>query len=132
MQRLRKVGVVMALAVIVAIGSPLAAAAGTTYSGFSVTIGKFGGNGYTANQTKAASGGSGNVNISFVGNNYQVGASMLRSDNVQEGTKRYNLGAGYSATLPNSISAGKAVKMKLWGNPVWPVAVQANGTWRSN
>lgn len=132
MRNMKKMAAATALAVVIAVGAPMAASAGTAYTNYSVTIGKLGGNGYTANQTKTGSSTAGNVKVTFVGNNFTVGASMMKSDNSQEGTKRYNLGAGYSATLPNSIASSSSVKMKMWGNPTWVVAVQADGTWRSN
>lgn len=132
MRNMKKVAAATALAAVIAVGAPLAASAGTAYTNYSVTIGKLGGNGYTANQTKAGSSVAGNVKVTFVGNDYKVGASMMKSDGTQEGTQRTHLGAGYSATLPNSIASSSSVKMKMWGNPLWPVAIQANGSWRSN
>lgn len=127
----KKLVVVGSLIAAVVIGAPVAAWAGTSYESYSVTIGSGGGNGYTGNQTKAGGSVKGDVNVTSVGNDYTVGASMMKSNGSQEGTKRYDLGAGYSATLPNSIAASSSVKMKMWGNPFWIVAIQANGTWKS-
>ena len=128
----KKLIVTAALLAAVALGAPAAAWAGTSFAGYSVTIGAGGGNGYTGAQTKANGSASGNVNVTSVGNGSTVGASMMKNNGSSEGEKRYELGAGYSATLPNSISGGSSVKMKMWGSPFWFVAVQANGTWRSN
>ena len=121
-----------ALVAAMAFGAPFAAHAGTSYSNYSTTIGKLGGNGYTGNQTKAVSSKDGNVSVTRVGDNRTVGTAIQKSNGTAQGTARTELAGGYTATLPNSIPANSSVRLKFWGNPVWVVAVQVTGSWRSN
>ena len=132
MKKLKVVGVATGLAAILAVGSPLAASAGLVYHSYDLTIYKLGGWDYSANQNKVTSSKAGDLRVDFVGNGYSIGASMLRGAMTQEGTKRYNLSAGTWTTLPNGISAGYDVNLKVWGNPIWPVNIQTTGIWRSN
>lgn len=132
MNRMKLIGVAGALAAVVALGSPLAASAGLAYHSYNLTIYKLGGGDFSVEQQKVTSNKAGNLQVNFVGNNYAIGAAMVTPSLSQKGTSRYDLVAGDTTTLPNTISAGTDVVLRVWGNPFWPVDIQTTGIWRSN
>lgn len=107
-----------------------AAEAGTSYSGYNTTVGKFNGSGYTAYQTKTTSGAYGNLNSTTVGGSYTVDARMQSSTGT--GAWVRSVGDNDSRTLPNSVSSGRSARAEFSNDATTPVDVQVSGSWRSN
>lgn len=116
---------------VLATGAGLAVA-GTSYSNFSTTVGKFNGNGYTGNQTKSGSGTVANVTTSSVGGSYVVDARVQRSNGSDSGAWSRNLSDGSSRSLTNGIPSGASTRVQFSNDILTRVDVQVSGRWRSN
>lgn len=111
------------------LGVATAAFAGSTYAGFSTTVGAYNGSGYTSYQTKAISGARGNVITTSVGGSYKVDARMQSSSGT--GDWQRNLTDGDSRELQNNISARKLARVQFSNDLTTRVSVQVAGSWRS-
>lgn len=100
--------------------------AGTSYSGYSTTVGKFNGSGYTGYQTKSTSGKYGNLSSGTVGGNYVVDARMSSGSWVR------NVTDNDYRSLPNSVASGNSARVQFSNDFDTPVNVQVSGSWRSN
>lgn len=106
------------------------AQAGTSYSYYSTTVGKYNGSGYTNYQTKATSGAYGHLDSRSVGGSYTVDARMQASygtgdwvRSVTDNDFRY---------LPNNVPNGYSARVQFSNDWNTPVDVQVTGYWRSN
>lgn len=104
--------------------------AGTSWSNYNTTVGKFNGSGYTGYQTKASSGTYGELNSSVVGGSYTVDARMQASSGT--GSWVRSVTDNDYRTLPNSIPSGLSARVEFSNDITTPVDVQVSGTWRSN
>jgi hypothetical protein len=104
--------------------------AGTSWESYSTTVAATGGYGYTAYQTKAASGAA-EVSSSSVGGNKQVSARTNSSKSVGTWTG-YVVDDGTSHTLNNSHAAGESVRGQFRNRPQTVVQVQVSGSFKSN
>ncbi|RFA32138.1 hypothetical protein CAI16_18980 [Virgibacillus dokdonensis] len=120
---------VLGLAVgLLAIGGT--AQAGTSYSSYNTTVGKFNGNGYTGYQTKSSSGTYGDLRSNTVGGNYVVDARMQASSGT--GSWVRNVTDNDTRSLPNSVARGSSARVQFSNDLTTPVNVQVTGSWRSN
>lgn len=126
MQKNQRAIAALGLTIVTAL-SATSAFAGTTYSSYSTTVGKFNGKGYTSYQTKKYSGRAGDLQSSSVGGSYKVDARMLPG------------GVGISGVtdnseykLNNSINSGERTRVEFNNGVFTRVDVQVSGTWRSN
>lgn len=104
--------------------------AGTSYSGYNTTVGKFNRSGYTGYQTKAESGKYGHLKSKSVGSSYVVDARMTASSGT--GSWVRNVSDNDSRNLPNSVSKGKSTRVQFSNDLDTPVNVQVTGSWKSN
>lgn len=106
------------------------AEAGTSYTSYSTSVGKFNGNGYTAYQTKTTTGATGNLRSTSVGGKYTVDARMQASSGTGSWVRSVN--SNETRNLSNSVSKGSSARVQFSNDLSTPVAVQVSGTWRSN
>ncbi|MEW5323794.1 hypothetical protein V2J23_17245 [Geobacillus thermoleovorans] len=126
---MKKKLVVLSLSVgLVAFGG--AVQAGSSWSNYNTTVGKFNGSGYTGYQTKASSGTYGELNSSVVGGSYTVDARMRASSGT--GSWVRSVTDNDYRTLPNSVPSGLSARVEFSNDITTPVDVQVSGTWRSN
>ncbi|WP_026105185.1 hypothetical protein [Halalkalibacterium ligniniphilum] len=104
--------------------------AGTSYSYYNTTVGKFNGSGYTGYQTKASSGTYGHLDSRSVGGSYVVDARMQASSGT--GSWVRNVTDNDFRSLPNSVPAGTSARVQFSNDLDTPVDVQVTGYWRSN
>jgi hypothetical protein len=104
--------------------------AGTSWSAFDVTVGKFNGSAYTGYQTKTYSGTDGELNMSTVGGSYTVDARMTASSGTGPWVRSVT-DTDYRK-LPNSIPSGSSCRVQFSNDITTPVDVRVTGTWRSN
>ncbi|MBS2771894.1 hypothetical protein PNH38_14410 [Anoxybacillus rupiensis] len=104
--------------------------AGTSWSEYNTTVGKFNGSGYTGYQTKAYSGTYGELNSSVVGGSYTVDARMQASSGT--GSWVRSVTDSDYRTLPNSVPSGIECRVQFSNDLTTPVDVQVSGKWRSN
>jgi hypothetical protein len=104
--------------------------AGTSWSSYNTTVGKFNGSGYTGYQTKASSGTYGELNSSVVGGSYTVDARMQASSGT--GSWVRSVTDSDYRKLPNSVPSGLSARVEFSNDITTPVDVQVSGTWRSN
>lgn len=104
--------------------------AGTSYSSYNTTVGKFNGNGYTGYQTKSTSSKSGTLVSGFVGGNYKVDARM----NAVSGTGAWvrDVSDNETRNLPNGVGAGRKARVQFSNDLFTRVDVQVTGKWKSN
>lgn len=109
-----------------------AAMAGTSYSKYNTTVGRFNGNGYTSYQTKATAGANGYIKSTNVGGNYVVDVRMTSSSG--NGSWVRDLDDQDNRSLPGSSKMKKNCSVRAQFSNDWntPVAVQVAGTWKSN
>ncbi len=106
------------------------AEAGTTYTSYNTTVGKFNGSGYTGYQTKASSGTYGNLRSTSVGGKYTVDARMQASSGTGSWVRSVN--SNQVRNLPNSVARGSKARVQFSNDLTTPVNVQVTGSWRSN
>ena len=108
------------------------AMAGTSFSSYNTTVGRFNGNGYTSYQKKATAGANGNIESSNVGGSYVVDARMSSASG--NGSWIRDLDDGDSRTLPGNSNMKKNEDVRVQFSNDWntPVAVQVSGKWKSN
>lgn len=106
--------------------------AGTSYSKYNTTVGKFNGSGYSGYQTKSISGANGYISSSTVGGSYVVDARMNSSSG--NGSWLRNVNDGTKAELPGNSNQkkGSSVRVKFSNDITTPVNVQVVGSWKSN
>mgnify|MGYP004453715603 CR=1 FL=1 len=106
--------------------------AGTTYSYYNTTVGKFNGSGYSGYQTKVTSGANGLLKSSTVGGNYTVDARM--SSTAGNGAWLRNVDDGTVAYLDSPVSQvnGCSVRCQFSNDITTPVDVQVTGYWKCN
>ena len=106
------------------------AEAGTAYTNYNTTVGKFNGSGYTSYHTKASSGKYGNLRSTSVGGSYTVDARMQASSGTGAWVRSVN--SNQVRNLPNSVSKGNRARVQFSNDLTTPVNVQVTGSWRSN
>ena len=107
--------------------------AGTSYSKYNTTVGRFNGNGYTGFQKKAWSGANGVLKSSSVGGGYHVDARMIDTKgHVGKWTRRVNSKRTYTLGGNSKHRKGKSVRVQFSNDLTTPVAVQVTGKWKSN
>ena len=106
--------------------------AGTSYSYYRTTVGKFNGNGYTSYQTKSIGGANGNIKSTKVGGGYSVDARMNSS--VGNGEWARDIKTGTKTYLPGNSNQlkGTSVRLQFSNDVTTPVDVQVSGSWQSN
>ncbi len=106
--------------------------AGTSYSGYNTTVGKFNGSGYSGYQTKSISGANGYILSTSVGGSYVVDVRMNSSSG--SGSWLRNVTDGTQAELPGSSyqTSGTSVRAQFSNDINTPVDVQVVGSWKSN
>lgn len=109
-----------------------AAMAGTSYSKYNTTVGRFNGNGYTDYQTKATSGANGYIKSTKVGGDYVVDVRMNSSSG--NGSWVRDLDDNDNRSLSGSAKMKKGCSVRAHFSNDWntPVAVQVIGQWKSN
>ncbi|WJY26568.1 hypothetical protein [Sporosarcina trichiuri] len=126
---MKKKMVVGFLAFVLLISGGALTKAGTAFTSYNTTVGKFNGSGYTSYQTKAKSSADGYLNSATVGGNYQVDARM----NSSSGTGPWvRIDDNRSYFLINSVKSGAAARVQFSNDLSTPVSVQVTGTWSSN
>lgn len=108
----------------------VSANAGTTYTSYNTTVGKFNGNGYTGYQNKTTSSAAGNLRSGTVGGSHVVDARMQASAGTGAWARGVN--DNESRTLTNSVGTGKSARVQFSTNWNTRVDVQVTGSWRSN
>lgn len=117
-------------AVLVGVAGIGVAVAGTTNVAYSTSVAPFNGSGYTAYQTQATSGASGQLHSTSVGGSYVVDARM---DGPSNSDWVRNVTDNDSRTLTgNDNGSGAAVRLQLSNDLNTPLSVQASGSWRTN
>ncbi|WP_085505168.1 hypothetical protein [Thalassobacillus devorans] len=104
--------------------------AGTSYSYYDTTVGKFNGSGYTGYQTKSSSGTYGYLDSRTVGGSYVVDARMQASSGTGPWVR--DVTDSDFRSLPNSVNAGKSARVQFSNDWNTPVNVQVTGYWKSN
>lgn len=132
MLKLRKLFVAGVAAVAVLGGGLTAAHAGTSYTGYNTTVGKFNGNGYSGTQTKSATDRSGDLRSTSVGGNYKVDARMEGVNVGVPGTPWVRVDDNVTRKLSNVIHRGNKVRVRFSNDAGTRVDVQVRGSWRSN
>ena len=123
--------VVLAAAIPVLLGTTMVFA-GTSYSNYNTTVGKFNGSGYTGYQTKSTGGANANLFSNFVGGGYAVDVRMQSSNGTGgEWTRQIKTGY-YPVDGHVNHRVGNSVRLQFSNNFYTPVAVQVSGSWRSN
>ncbi|MCQ4925156.1 hypothetical protein CIW83_05345 [Tissierella sp. P1] len=125
----QKGNVSMLLIALIIMGS-VSAYAGTSWSSFSTTVPRFNGSGYTSYQTKSISSEDAEVDIDYVGGDYEVDIRLV-SQNRNSKWER-NVVDGMFFYIPNSVQAGERCRLEISNDLSTPVKVQVEGEWRSN
>ncbi|WP_352403399.1 hypothetical protein [Kandleria vitulina] len=109
-----------------------AAMAGSSYSKYNTTVGRFNGNGYTGYQKKSISGANGNIRSTNVGGDYVVDVRMSSSSG--NGSWVRNLDDKDNRSLSGSSKMKKGCSVRAHFSNDWntPVSVQVTGSWKSN
>lgn len=122
----------IAAAVVLTAAFTGSAMAGTAYTDYNTTVGRFNGNGYSKSQTKAIGGANGYILSGVVGANYTVDVRM----NCNKGNASWlrDLDDNQSKWLPGYYkqTAGESIKLQFSNDLLTPVAVQVDGRWKSN
>lgn len=106
------------------------AMAGTTNVAYNTTVGASNGSGFTAYQTQATSGASGQLHSTSVGSSYVVDARM---DGPSDSDWIRNVTDNDSRVLTgNDNNSGDRVRLQLNNDASTPVSVQVSGSWRTN
>lgn len=126
--KISKLAVPLAITGVVMSGA--AAWAGTSYSGYSTTVPRANGSGYTAYQTKSIAGAGADLRSRSVGGKYVVDARLEAAAGT--GSWARNVGDNDTRKLWNSVSSGKSARVQFSNDFNTPVNVQVSGTWRSN
>lgn len=107
--------------------------AGTSYSSYNTTVGRFNGSGYTGYQTKTTSGANGNLRSKSVGGSYVVDARMIESNGTAASWRR-NITDNKNYALDGHYShkKGDRVRVQFSNDLTTPVNVQVTGSWKSN
>ncbi|MFT4217247.1 MAG: hypothetical protein QM619_08720 [Micropruina sp.] len=123
-------GGVSAVGLILAFGAT-AAQAGTSYKSYNTTIGKYGGAGYSATQTKRFTDASASVRSATVGGDYTADVCLVPSNSgfCLGGSKTINDGS--NVLVWNFATEGSTVRLKFTDGWQW-VNVQVTGTWASD
>lgn len=121
---------IAATGAILALGAGVAMA-GTSYSSYTVVAPKFGGSGYTGNQTKSGAAVAGDLKSSVVGGNYTLTAWMQTTGGQDQQQVSY-INDNTSYKLPNNVAKGVTVRVRFKSGLLTAVDVQTSGTWRSN
>lgn len=108
-----------------------AAMAGTSYSSYTVTMPKFGGDGYTGSQTKSGAAVAGDLKSAVVGGSYTVTAWMQTTGGQDQQQVSY-INDNTTYKLPNNVAKGVNVRVHFKNGLLTTVDVQASGSWRSN
>ncbi|WP_232550247.1 hypothetical protein [Propioniciclava soli] len=104
--------------------------AGTTFQGYSTTVGKLNGNGYTAYQTKVGAGTAADLRSGTVGADYVVDARLQAAAGT--GGWARDVGDNDTRQLWNSVQKGASARVQFSNDWNTAVDVQVSGTWRSN
>lgn len=110
-------------------GGASAAYAGTGYTSYNTTVGKFNGSGYTGYQTQKTNGASAALESSTVGSNYKVDARVNGPKNGawKRGVTDYTL-----YWLSNDNLSNSRVRVQFSTGITTSANVQVTGTWASN
>lgn len=125
---------IVALTGVMAIAASVSVLAGTSYTGYDTTVGRFNGSGYTGyTQTKTVSGGNGTIASGTVGGNYVVDVRMQDSQG-NSGAWARDIGDNDTAPLDGHIYHSKGDSMRLhFSNDIdTSVNVQVTGEWKSD
>lgn len=132
MKKLHHLVTAASVAAIALAGFGGVAYAGGSYAGFSTTVGKHNGNGYTGTQTKSSAGAQGQIKGTVVGGNHTVGGHLqITKGTGTSGAWVRGIDDGDFVRLPNSIQSGRTVRVHFNTNVVNPVNTQVEGHWRS-
>ena len=106
--------------------------AGTSYSGYNTTVGRFNGSGYSGYQTKSIAGANGYIKSTKVGGDYVVDVRMNSS--AGNGAWLRNVGDNTSDYVPGKSTQlnGTSVRLEFSNDITTPVNTQVEGTWKSN
>lgn len=106
--------------------------AGTSYSTYSTTVGRFNGSGYTAYQTKSIAGANGYIKSTKVGGDYVVDVRMVSPSG--NGSWLRDVDDTTSAYVPGKSSQldGCQVRLEFSNDITTPVNTQVEGSWKSN
>lgn len=107
--------------------------AGNSYVGYSTTVGRFNGDGYTAYQKKSISGANGRLHSSNVGADYTVDARMQEDDGTV-GSWTRSIGDNNYYDLDGDVNhkRGDSVRVQFSNDWNTSVNVQVDGSWKSN
>ncbi|MBM0046202.1 hypothetical protein JNO63_03755 [Anaerococcus sp. mt242] len=83
--------------------------AGTSYSGYNTTVGRFNRNEYTVYQTEATSGANGNLSFYSVGGGYLVDVRIQES-NGTAGVWSRNVKSGSNRDVDGNVNHKKGIK----------------------
>lgn len=107
--------------------------AGTSYVGYSTTVGRFNGSGYTSYQTKSISGANGGLSSGSVGADYVVDARMQEYDGPAGAwTRDVDDNTYYDLDGHVEHKSGDSVRVQFSNDWNTPVQVQVSGSWKSN
>ncbi|WP_342372714.1 hypothetical protein PCC79_00745 [Propioniciclava soli] len=126
--KIKKFAIPLAVVGMLAVGT--SAWAGTTFQGYSTTVGKLNGNGYTAYQTKVGAGTAADLRSGTVGADYVVDARLQAAAGT--GGWARDVGDNDTRQLWNSVQKGASARVQFSNDWNTAVDVQVSGTWRSN
>lgn len=129
---MKKIKSLLALCAVLALGSTMVYA-GTSYEGYSTTVGRFNGNGYTSYQAKSTSGANGYLSSRYVGQDYVVDARMQENDGTS-GSWTRDIGDATLYELDGHFEhkSGDSVRVHFSNDWNTSVDVQVEGSWKSN
>lgn len=130
--KMKNIKNVLAICAVLTLGSTMVYA-GTSYKTYSTTVGRFNGNGYTAYQTKSISGANGGLSSHNVGADYVVDVRMQEDDGTA-GSWTRNVDDNSYYDLDGNVNHKQGDYIRLHFSNDWntPVAVQVDGSWKSN
>lgn len=112
-------------------GGAFAANASDQWAGYSTTVGRMNGSGYTDTQKKGIAGAAGELQSEWVGADYRVDARLQDGAGGQSGSWSRDVQDGSVAALYNSIPAGTATRVQFSNDWNTTVNVQVTGIWRA-
>lgn len=129
---MKRVKIIIAVCTIFMLGSSLVYA-GTSSVGYSTTVGKVNGSGYTAYQTKTTTGANGSLRSDEVGGKYTVDARMQDRNGII-GAWTYGVNDNKTYTLKGHINQKKdyGIRVQFSNDLNTFVNVQVEGSFKGN
>lgn len=126
----KKMGILFAA---ILVSSSITAFAGTTYSVYDLTVGRFNGSAYTGYQDKAVTGSAAGLVSEFVGGNYTLDVRQVGA-NGNTGDWKRNVGDSQQSSIDGDAgqTAGSSVRLQFSNSLTTIQNIQTNGTWKSN